>query len=493
MSMRIVGLARRAVPRTMLCALAAGAVALAAVAPAQAAGGPGGGGEETTLTNNLSYPVIWSDGAALALPGEFGKPVLPAEKAVPYTDPVTEETFDVWKQAEEGVSWQAQNEVALAPADVSEVDWGDNLEAKSLSPGKPVRVETTLLKNLESPMTAFNMVSLEGEQREEVFATPGTTYESSQATMYSACARLTIQRLQISREDPYLSLLKWDAASGQWTGKDLVAAPVFEGGVWESAGEGSGYTAEVNGSGKVIYGYNWRTSGLAAGDYRITFSLAAECPAAVLNTHITEATKVLFSEEESVAPLVSGSGGSGGSGSGSGGSGGGAAGGGVPQIDATDNLTYVDVELGNPSYTPYVPPAPETETKTVTPTTTTTTTSVTTSKTQSQTREKEQARTRAHVKVSLHLKKRHRTREHVEYQFSGTVSPPRNGQKLRIQLRTQYGWRTVAIAKLTRQNATTSRYSITLRKPKAGTYRAMMVSNDKYMTGLSANLRLRLG
>ncbi len=487
MSMRIARLARRSVSPTVLCALAAGAVALAAVAPAQAAGGPEGGGEETTLTNNLSYPVIWSDGAALALPGEFGKPELPAEKAVSYTDPTTEETFDVWKQAEEGVSWQAENEVALAPADVSEVDWGDNLEAKSLTPGKPVRVETTLIKNLESPMIAFDMISLEGEKREEVFATPGTEYESSQATMYSACARLTIQRLQISREDPYLSLLKWDAASGQWTGKDLVSAPVFEGGVWESAAEGSGYTAEVNGSGKVIYGYNWRTSGLAAGDYRITFSLAAECPAAVLNTHITEATKVLFSEEESVAPLVSGAGGSGSAG----GSGGAASGGGVPQIDATDNLTYVDVELGNPSYTPYVPPAPEAETKTIT--TATTTTSATTSSTQSQTREKGQTRTRAHVKVSLHLKKRHRTRAHVGYQLSGTVSPPRNGQKLRIQLRTQYGWRTVAIAKLTRQSATTSRYSITLRKPKAGTYRAMMVSNDKYMTGLSANLRLRLG
>lgn len=455
-----------------LLALASASLLPAASASAQ---GPGGGGEETA-TNNLSFPVIWAGGDQLVIPGIYEKPEL--SKSVPYHDPETETTIQVYPQGDPENTWQAQNEASLMPVEVDEIDWGDNLEAKSLTLGKPVRVETTLLKNLGlgEEMKGFKMVSLEGEKREEVFATTGEEYESEQATIYSACARLTIQRLLISREDPYLYLLKWDAATGEWTGEELISPAVFNGGAW-AGGEGTGYSAEVNGSGKAIYGYNWLTSGLQAGDYRITFSFDQSCA----STLITEATKVAFSEEETAVTAAAEESGSGG-----------VSGGGVPQIDASNNLSYVDVQLGTPSYEPYVPPSPEPEEEETTTTTTTTQTIpvitvTTTASSQTQT----QAKTRKHVTVKLHKKIVKHDRKRIVYRLWGKVSPPRNGQKLRIQIRTKRGWRTVAVVRLQKQTKTASKYSLRLRNPRKGTYRAMMVRNDKYYAGISRKVKLR--
>lgn len=452
----------------MVAAIALTAASLTPAVSAEAKG-PGGSGEETTLTNNLSYPVIWSGDGALVIPGVFGEPEL--TKPVNYTVPGTEppEVIPVYPQATEGNTWQAGSELSLTPVEVNEIDWGDNLEAKSLTLGKPIRVETTLIKNLISPMLAFKMVSLEGEMREEVFATTGDTEESEQATIYSGCARLTIQRLLISREDPYLYLLKWDASTGEWTGEEVVSPAVFNGGVWQSSGEGEGYSAEVNGSGKVLYGYNWRTSGLTSGDYRITFSFDQAC----LNTFVTEDTKVVFSEEESAEPTVDASSG-------------GVSGGGVPKVDAVNNLSYVDVQLGTPTYVPYVPPpAPTPETKTEQTTTTTSTTSTST------TQSREQTRTRAKVTVTLHLQRK-RVKQHTRYRLYGSVTPPRHGQKLRIQIRTKSGWRTIRVLTLRQATKTRSSYSVTLKHPKPGTYRAMIASNERYLTGTSSKLRLRV-
>lgn len=498
-------LLRRPVARRLVMLLAALVAALAApVAPALAREGEsGGGGETTELGNNLSFPVIWSDGenVSLPLPGVAGAPELPAEAAKEFEveNPETEEpeTIPVWPQATEGVTWQAGSEVALAPVGIEQIDWGDNIEAKSLSLGKPIRVETTLFAKPTEPLEAFEMVS-EGERQNETFYTTGKTSLSDEATVYSGCARLTIQRLLISREDPYTSQLSWDPTTGEWVGKELIAPALFNGGVWEEAGGGTGYSAEINASGKVLYGYNWRTSGLAAGDYRITFSLDPNCPVATLNTYITEATSVLFSEEgetAAVAPLAGGPG----SGSGSGGhsGSGGVAGGGVPQVYPAGNLSYVDVELGNPIYTPYVPPeepvVPKEEVKTVTTTTApaVTVTSTTSSKTGSESKEQARKRERAHVAVTLHKTVIRRTAKGAVYRFFGTVSPRRDHQRLRIQRRTKAGWRTVAVAILRKAGDQRSRYSLRLRDPMRGVYRAWMVSNDRHFAGASKLVKLR--
>lgn len=318
--------------------LAAAVIGVGTIAfPAGAlAAGPGGGGEETTIGNNLSFPAIWSEGLTLPLRGTFGAPQL----VTPFQtsgDP----SLTLYLQGVEENTWQAENVTATAPVNVSQVDWGDNLEAKSLPLNKPIRVETTLLQDLTTPMLGFTMYSASGSQSTEVFGTDGVTYMSPQATIYSGCARLTIQRLDISRTDPYIANLTWDASKGEWTGTGLVAPPIFNGGVW-SGGEGTGYSAEINGSGKAIYGYNWKTGSMSAGDYRLTFSLDPNCPTATLNTFITPSTTVYVTPttEGSLAAAEADSGGA------------------TAKIDGVNNLSYIDVEVGNPTYAPYVPPKP---------------------------------------------------------------------------------------------------------------------------------------
>lgn len=321
----------------MIAALAA------AMAPAAAMTFPAASGAaETTITNNLSTPTIWSEGLTLSPRGTYGAPVF---DGTPTTVTIDGTSVDLYLQGDEANSWQAENTVATAPVNVSQIDWGDNIESRTLSLTSPIRVETTLLENLTTTMTGFTMYSAGGTKDAELFGTDKSTYSSTQADIYSGCARLTIQRLDISRDDPYISRLTWDAANGQWTGTGLVAAPIVNTGVWS----GGGYGAEINGSGSVVYGYNWSPTGLTAGDYRVTFSLDPNCPVAALNTFITPDTTIYTTTETAAALPAAGGGGGGGGETG---------GGAVAKIDATDNLTYIDVQLGSPTYTPYVPPTP---------------------------------------------------------------------------------------------------------------------------------------
>jgi hypothetical protein len=59
------------------------------------------------------------------------------------------------------------------------------------------------------------------------------------------------------------------------------------------------YSAEINSGGSIVYGYNWSTSGLIAGTYRLTF---------VLDGNDTEGpqcnTKLLTKFEEGVTQIV---------------------------------------------------------------------------------------------------------------------------------------------------------------------------------------------
>ncbi|MEN8760005.1 MAG: choice-of-anchor O protein, partial [Desulfobacterales bacterium] len=198
--------------------------------------------------------------------------------------------------------------------------------------------ETVLYSAPADAMTGFEMGYLFGEGSTEMWGASGFTYrtdaadaasdprKSAIATVYSRCARLTIQKLIGTRENP--GLLAWDPQLGQWTGD--VEEPDFNRGVWE-AGEGpGGYSAEINVRGRLIYGYNWRVAQLhpvdTAGDYRLTFSVddlggpdatPAHCDVAP-NTDLSAATLL---------------------------PGGGEGRGAVPAIDALNNLTYIDVRI----------------------------------------------------------------------------------------------------------------------------------------------------
>ena len=295
-------------------------------------GGGGGGGEH--FGNNLSNPAIWSDGVAKDLRGIFGDPVFDGEL-------LTVADVDWYLQQDQHNEWQAETLDAMAagitPFSVDQIDWGDNLEARDWPASSQVRVETVLYSAPADAMTGFEMGYLFGEGSTEMWGASGFTYrtdaadaasdprKSAIATVYSRCARLTIQKLIGTRENP--GLLAWDPQLGQWTGD--VEEPDFNRGVWE-AGEGpGGYSAEINVRGRLIYGYNWRVAQLhpvdTAGDYRLTFSVdglgpdptPAHCDVA-LNTDLSAATLL---------------------------PGGGEGRGAVPAIDALNNLTYIDVRI----------------------------------------------------------------------------------------------------------------------------------------------------
>ena len=143
-----------------------------------------------------------------------------------------------------------------------------------------VRIETSLRQDISAaPMNGYVMRYISGQGPSEMWATNGQPYSSDSsydpllqdlAWVFSGAARLTIQKI-----DPNLaSTLTWNPATGQWQGAGVLGT-FFDKPVWET-GDGPGYyNAEVNVSGKIVYGKVWNTKNEAAGpgEYRLTFSL----------------------------------------------------------------------------------------------------------------------------------------------------------------------------------------------------------------------------
>ena len=197
-------------------------------------------------------------------------------------------------------------------------------------------------------------------------------YESSEAMVYTAGARLTIQRIDADATPT------WDAVQHRWVGKG-VADPVFNGAVHEKTSDGPGsYGAEINVSGKVVFGFNWQTDGLFNGDYRITFSLDGATGTfpgsgtSLANAEIRQTVETTAGDELAIrsAAMAGPGGGMGGGGHGGGGGGGGGEGGGnTAVLVGAQNLSYIDVGLSGgedppvtpdpePTSEPTTPPAP---------------------------------------------------------------------------------------------------------------------------------------
>jgi len=85
------------------------------------------------------------------------------------------------------------------------------------------------------------------------------------ATVYSACARFIIQKVN---GDP--AELYWDSVEGSWMPRSVANTPVVDLNAW-----GGTYSAEINAGGSLIYGYNWKTKSFSEGGgvYRLTFVL----------------------------------------------------------------------------------------------------------------------------------------------------------------------------------------------------------------------------
>lgn len=207
-------------------------------------GGPGGGGEEGTA-NSLSVPAIFVPGVAGAPtlnytcgaavdPGSVTTNTTSYFPALPVSDnlPGGVVAGDYYVQGED--TWQASCGTAAAGAITATADWGDNLSGDAkLSTGSPIRIEVGLTTTPATAMTGYDVVKLTDElDRDATYGTLGVA------------------------ETPYDEVRVW-AADAQFSISGPVPMALQP------------MSAEINSTGRVVYGYNWRTP--QAGTYVISF------------------------------------------------------------------------------------------------------------------------------------------------------------------------------------------------------------------------------
>ncbi|MCV2393956.1 hypothetical protein OEB99_06525 [Actinotalea sp. M2MS4P-6] len=212
--------------------------------------GSGRGGDDASAANSLSVPTVMVDGGFAdvscpdAAPGALETPT-----GEPSTGYLIDPTAYFYVQ---GLNrWQAQ--CYTAPTATADAAWGDNLTgAAALTVNSPIRVELGLLNSDgEAPsMTGYTVDKLSPSalDRESDYGTlaTGSVEDGFSATPTTFAA--TEQRV-------------YDGGVTFSVRNDTTGAFVVH--------EGTAATAEINATGKVVYGYNLRVT--SAGSYTITF------------------------------------------------------------------------------------------------------------------------------------------------------------------------------------------------------------------------------
>ena len=297
----------------------------------------------------------------------------PADNSLPLVRAyLQKDKFNIW-QAASFTPPDVGDTPEIQAVNIDLIDWGDNLESVDWYTRSQVRTEVVLFEDtldgvgdaeeylpVEPPMLEYEMRHTSGWGIDEVHglaATLPTEFDppsalfgpGTRATVYSNCARFTIQLLLVERDDPQLADLIWVPGEG-WTEPaedpdnpgepypdDLINPHIFNGSVHEG-GDGPGYySAEINVKGRIIYGYTWSVRKLhddalnesGAGDYRLTYSFDETCGTASLNTFFVDGvTQIMVPLEVEEAALEE------------------EPGGGAVGVLRTDlNLTYMDVRI----------------------------------------------------------------------------------------------------------------------------------------------------
>ncbi|HEU4513326.1 MAG TPA: hypothetical protein VFR87_09495 [Nocardioidaceae bacterium] len=191
--------------------------------------------------NNLSVPAIFVPSVGLA------GPTCDATDNTLLPDPATVSTVypGYWIQGED--VWQADCMTAADNTITAGAEWGDNLTNAPLKAGTPIRTEIGLLADAATyPMTGFGVDKLTPEL-EDRYATYGTNDGSGIAS--------------------YPEVRVWNAGA--------TLSIVSSAGLVVYDGP---FTAEINSTGRVVYGYNWQKP--LTGDYTITF----HAPTVLLST-----------------------------------------------------------------------------------------------------------------------------------------------------------------------------------------------------------------
>jgi len=326
--------------------------------------------EPAEAGNNLSVPTIWAEGVPLIPTPETMFAPAAACLEVPGIgldanpfgdDPAPPCVFTganyYWLQQGAENRWAAETAVPEEPVFVDVIDWGDNLEVVPWFLNSVVRVETVLHKTAY-PQMGYAMTHLWERGVGEMHGASGSELgepvlvSMDDSLIYSACARLTIQKLHCDPDPGTCGLLNadvaWNPATHTWEGPD-AGALLFDRAVFGAAPDAStdAYGAEINIKGGVVYGYNWFVNSMNAGEgmYRLTFVLDPECIYG-LNMFFDESTinKALEEEDieavlalypEALAYIAAADA--------EGGGAGGAVGGGKAAIGLAHNLTYLDL------------------------------------------------------------------------------------------------------------------------------------------------------
>lgn len=234
-----------------------------------------GSSHEEGLGNNLSWPVVFTEGYGMTgLPVTTDPGIRPTvEEGIEVTElPFFAPTNAADYFAEGGEyymqkginTWRAEWADGSAETQSAEVKWGDNLTHHTFSTHAMIRVETSLALIDGPDMAGFNMTSLYGSRSTEMQGTDGTV-ASFVPALFTVNARLKIEKLDGDTFEPLFTAFDGTVAEGMLT-----------------EGPGS-YGAEVNVSGRIVYGFNFRVRDMAVpagvekyGWWRFTFSLDDE-------------------------------------------------------------------------------------------------------------------------------------------------------------------------------------------------------------------------
>ncbi|UCF76661.1 MAG: hypothetical protein JSU71_05160 [Betaproteobacteria bacterium] len=273
--------------------------------------GPPGGTGETGFGNNFAAAMIFADDIGLGgapITGtrttdlaaiDFNTGLRPSSgeaaallslpvpvTQLPYFDPGT--AYDLggtpYYEQQTANTWQGWWEKGAGTLQEVTAKWGDNLISQRLTGTSVVRIEMVLTKPLTAAVKSYNMQSLYGTMRNEIYGTDGTEYDNLTAFVFAANAHLKIEKLD---------------ASGNPAGHTA-----FDGGLWQ--GDGPGFLgAEINVGGNLTYGFVWMLKNEAMpagipkeGQWRLTFSLDPQSPHGDNTNIIAAANGTLVNENE---------------------------------------------------------------------------------------------------------------------------------------------------------------------------------------------------
>ncbi|HYO20747.1 MAG TPA: hypothetical protein VES02_18990 [Dermatophilaceae bacterium] len=232
----------------VLLGLVGAATVAALVVPgaafAKGPGGGGGGGGEETTANSLSVPAVFvgANPFSLTCDGTWKSP--------DGQTPKSGYTLAGYYYVQGVNTWQAQCDDGLEVATATAA-FGDNLTGTAKKAvGSPIRVEIGLFESPATPMTGWDVVKLEPSQLDRV-------------SPYGTLATETSLGVFASNPVTTLPTRVWAPGTLKVYLQSTPGSPVVN----------TSATAEINSTGKVVFGYNLKVT--APGTYVIEYTFPA--------------------------------------------------------------------------------------------------------------------------------------------------------------------------------------------------------------------------